>query len=135
MAANPGGDAEGVHSFEARLVRPEGVGTWTYFVIPLDLADLFGTKGTIQVRGTINSVSFRSAALPSGDGSHFVAVNKRRGRSSAPSRTPISASILSGSNPPGRRPPAGGASRPPLRRSPRANASNSGVAWTNTTAL
>jgi Bacteriocin-protection, YdeI or OmpD-Associated/Domain of unknown function (DUF1905) len=76
MAANPGDDAEGVHSFEARLVRPEGVGTWTYFVIPLDLADLYGAKGTIQVRGTINGVSFRSAALPSGDGSHFVAVNK-----------------------------------------------------------
>jgi hypothetical protein len=76
MAAEPRDEIEGVHTFEARLVRPEGVGTWTYFVIPLDLADLFGATGTIQVRGTINGMPFRSAALPYGDGSHFVAVKK-----------------------------------------------------------
>ena len=76
MAANAHDEAEGLHTFEARLVRPEGVGTWTYFVIPFDLVELFGVKGTIQVRGTVNGVPFRGSALPYGDGSHFVAVNK-----------------------------------------------------------
>ena len=76
MAADPRDEAAEVYTFEARLERPEGVGTWTRFVIPLDLAALFGTRGTIQVRGTVNGVPFRSSALPYGDGSHFVAVNK-----------------------------------------------------------
>ncbi len=76
MAADPDDEASRVFSFEARLVRPEGTGTWTYFVIPLDLVELFGVKGTLQVRGTVNGVPFRSSALAYGDGSHFVAVNK-----------------------------------------------------------
>jgi uncharacterized protein DUF1905/bacteriocin resistance YdeI/OmpD-like protein len=76
VAADRRDEAAETHTFEAQLERPEGVGTWTRFVIPLDLAALFGTKGTIQVRGTINGVPFRSSALPYGNGSHFVAVNK-----------------------------------------------------------
>jgi hypothetical protein len=75
MAADPR-EAAASCTFEARLVRPEGAGAWTYFVIPLDLVELFGTKGTVQVQGTVNGVPFRSSALAYGDGSHFVAVNK-----------------------------------------------------------
>ena len=76
MAADPRDEAAEVYTFQAQLVRPEGVGTWTYFTVPLDLVAIFGTKGTVQVRGTVNGVPYRSSALAHGDGSHFVAVNK-----------------------------------------------------------
>jgi hypothetical protein len=63
-------------SFQAALVRPAGVGTWTYLVVPLDLAALYGAKGQIKVRGTINGLPFRSSAMPRGDGAHYLVVNK-----------------------------------------------------------
>ena len=63
-------------TFQAMLIRPEGVGTWTYLVIPLDLQALYGAKGQIKVRGTINGQPFRSSAMPRGDGAHYLVVNK-----------------------------------------------------------
>ena len=62
--------------FNATLNRPEGVGTWTYFDIPLDMVKLFGTKGQVRVMGTINGHPFRTSARPHGNGSHYVVVNK-----------------------------------------------------------
>jgi hypothetical protein len=62
--------------FEAVLVRPEGVGTWTYLDIPLNIAEVFGAKGQIKVKGTINGYPFRSTALPHGDGTHYLVVGK-----------------------------------------------------------
>jgi len=58
------------------LMRPEGVGTWIYLIIPLDLVSLFSAKGQIKVRGTINAQPFRSSAMPRGDGAHYLVVNK-----------------------------------------------------------
>jgi hypothetical protein len=65
-----------IHSFETVLVRPEGVGTWTYLNIPPDISATFGSKGQIKVKGTINGYPFRSTALPRGDGSHYLVVGK-----------------------------------------------------------
>lgn len=62
--------------FEATLIRPEGVGTWTYLSIPMDISETFGSKGQVKVRGTINGFPFRSTALPMGDGSHYLVVGK-----------------------------------------------------------
>jgi len=64
------------YNFEAILIRPEGVGTWTYVDIPLDLRKLFDAKGQVKVKGTINSYPFRSTALPHGDGMHYLVVKK-----------------------------------------------------------
>ncbi len=61
--------------FQAVLKRPEGVGTWTYLDIPIDMARAFGSKGRIKIRGTINGCPFRSSALPHGDGTHYLVVN------------------------------------------------------------
>jgi hypothetical protein len=58
------------------LVRPEGVGTWTYLNIPLDISATFGSKGQVRVKGTINGYPYRSTALPRGDGSHYLVVGK-----------------------------------------------------------
>jgi hypothetical protein len=63
-------------TFSATLVRPDQPGTWTYLVIPLDMPALFAKKGQIKVRGTINGHPFRGAAMPHGDGTHFLVVNK-----------------------------------------------------------
>src|SRR4051794_17368734 len=68
-------ETPGAEAFEATLVRPEGVGTWTYLVIPRDLEALYGVRGQIKVRGTINGQPFRSSAMPRGDGAHYLVVN------------------------------------------------------------
>ena len=64
------------YEFDATLIRPEGVGTWTYFDIPLDILKLFGAKGQVRVRGTINGQPFRTSARPHGDGRHYIVVNR-----------------------------------------------------------
>ena len=63
------------HRFEAVLERPQGTGTWTYFVVPSNVDSAF-LKSRVQVRGTIDGVTFRSSLLPGGDGRHFMVVNK-----------------------------------------------------------
>ncbi len=62
--------------FEAILKRPEGIGTWTYLDIPLDVAEVFGAKGQVKVAGTINGHPYRGSAMPHGDGTHYLVVNR-----------------------------------------------------------
>jgi len=64
------------YSFEAILIRPEGVGTWTYLSIPMDISETFGSKGQVKVKGTINGYPFPSTALPMGDGTHYLVVGR-----------------------------------------------------------
>ena len=66
----------GGYAFEAVLIRPEGVGTWTFINIPLELSSTFGSKGQVKVKGTINGYPYRSTALPMGDGTHYLVVGK-----------------------------------------------------------
>lgn len=63
-------------TFTSTLKRPEGVGTWTYLDIPLDVMSAFGKKGQVKVRGTLNGHPFCGSALPHGDGTHYLVVNK-----------------------------------------------------------
>jgi hypothetical protein len=63
-------------NFTAILKRPEGIGTWTYLDIPVEVMTNFGSKGQVKVRGTINSHPFRGSAMPHGDGSHYLVVNQ-----------------------------------------------------------
>ena len=65
-----------MHTFEAVLVRPEGVGTWTFLSIPLEVSATFSSKGQVRVKGTINGYPFRNTALPMGDGTHYLVVGK-----------------------------------------------------------
>ena len=62
--------------FEATLVRPEGVGTWTYLDVPPELSDLLGAKGQVKVAGTIDGHAFRTSTRPHGDGTHYLIVDK-----------------------------------------------------------
>ncbi len=64
------------HAFRARLQRPEGVGTWTYFEIPFDAAAEWGARGRIAVKGSVNGVPIRRSIMPDGNGGHFMPLNK-----------------------------------------------------------
>ena len=62
--------------FTAALEGPEAAGTWTYVVLPFNVLEAFGTTSQVKVTGTINGVPYRSSAMPRGDGSHYLVVNK-----------------------------------------------------------
>ncbi|MBB6669816.1 YdeI/OmpD-associated family protein [Cohnella nanjingensis] len=63
-----------MREFEGKLVRPPGVGTWTYVDVPFDVEEAFGAKGQARVRGTVNGAGFRSSLLPHGNGRHYLVV-------------------------------------------------------------
>jgi hypothetical protein len=65
-----------MEEFETALVRPEGVGTWTYVTIPCSVEQLYGTKAQVRVKGTINDIPYRGSLMPHGNGSHYMVVNK-----------------------------------------------------------
>jgi hypothetical protein len=65
-----------LQTFDARLERPDAAGSWTYVRIPFSVPEVFGAKGQLKVRGTINGQPYRSSAMPEGDGSYFLVVNK-----------------------------------------------------------
>lgn len=60
--------------FEAVLVSPEGTGTWTYLVLPLDTTKELGTASQLRVKGTVDGHPYRSTLLPTGRGGHFLVV-------------------------------------------------------------
>jgi Domain of unknown function (DUF1905) len=62
-------------SFRGKLHRPEGAGTWTYVTAPIDVEAVFGARGPIAVRGSIDGEPFRGSLMPHGDGRHFMVVN------------------------------------------------------------
>ena len=64
------------HQFDAELIRPEGVGTWTYLDIPAEVSAEFGAKGQFRVKGSINGHPYRTSARPHGNGRHYIVVNK-----------------------------------------------------------
>jgi hypothetical protein len=62
--------------FEATLVRPAGVGNWTYLTVPFSALEVFGERGRVAIRGRIDGHPFRGSLMPHGNGRHFVVVNK-----------------------------------------------------------
>ncbi len=64
------------HTFSTVLIRPEGIGTWTYLNVPAEVLNVLRKTSGVKVTGTINGIAYRCTLLPHGDGSWYMVVNK-----------------------------------------------------------
>ena len=46
------------------------------FDVPFDAEKVFGTRARVPVRGTVNGFPFRSSIFPTGQGTHYMVVNR-----------------------------------------------------------
>jgi hypothetical protein len=62
--------------FEAKLVRPDASGSWTYLNVPFAAEEIFETKSRVQVKGSVNGIPYTGTLMPHGNGKHFMVVKK-----------------------------------------------------------
>jgi len=64
-------------TFKATLEHmPSNLG-WIIVRIPLDVPKIWGTRGSLKVKGEINGFAFRTSLFPTGKGYHFLLVTKK----------------------------------------------------------
>lgn len=66
----------GAIRFEAKVVAGGPGGAWFHADFPRSVTERLGTRASVKVAGTVNGHRFRSSALPNGDGTHHIMVNK-----------------------------------------------------------
>lgn len=62
------------YRFAAPMQRMDGDFAWHYIEFPHDVQELFGTKGTVRMKGTINGVAVGRALMPTKRGIHIIIV-------------------------------------------------------------
>ena len=65
-----------VKEFDARLQKGDNPGAWTC-VEMADVAELFGTRGLVKIRGAIVGERFDGALMAQGDGTHRLPVKAK----------------------------------------------------------
>src|SRR6266853_6959062 len=75
--ASKGKPTPAAERFEARLERLRSRLNWVVIRVPFDAARVWGLRGQIKVKGEINGFAFRTSLFPTGEGRHFLLVNKR----------------------------------------------------------
>ncbi len=60
--------------FEARIV--EGRGGGAFVTVPFSVPEVFGTRGQVRVKGTIDGHPFKSSVAPMGGGTHLLGLHK-----------------------------------------------------------
>ena len=50
---------------------------WVVIRLPFDVQKVWGARGQIRVKGEINRFAFRTTIFPTGDGHHYLIVNKQ----------------------------------------------------------
>jgi len=64
-------------TFSAVLTRSGNSLNWVVIHIPFDSKKVWTERGQIRVKGQINNFAFRSTLFPTGDGRHYMIVNKQ----------------------------------------------------------
>lgn len=65
-----------IFQFTATVERPPGKGAWYFIEFPHDVKELFGTRGAVRVKGTIDRLEIDRALMPTKSGFHVIALSK-----------------------------------------------------------
>jgi hypothetical protein len=65
-----------VKEFDAQLHKGANPGAWTCVVLD-DVKELFGTRGLVKIRGSIDGEPFEGALMAQGDGTHRLPVRAK----------------------------------------------------------
>ena len=62
--------------FKAKAEAAGPGGAWCFIAVPFDVSEVWGVRGQLQVKGTINGFPYRTTIQPA-DGRHLLTFNKQ----------------------------------------------------------